>query len=623
MSDASSAMEIETTNNNNKESKPLLNGSAKHDCEDLHEKYKLTLSKINSKINQLDIILRKLNDKLSPPNTNNSNNNKYNTRKRKSNNVVADYDPSDDFVIPSTKRKSVTSSPIPSTTGGRRSRRSSSASVSNNIKSPRRVQRTSSRRRPSQPLHPNVIEALEFGHKIIQDLRKHKLAYPFLSPVDPVALKIPDYFDVIKEPMDLGTVKERLESNFYGSVQEFIEDTRLIWSNAMLYNRPDSDVHQMAKTLSEIFEEHAKKAIEIAEKTSEETINEYKEKIASYEEMIADYDQKIREIRDQMPKDAIPIIEVKKIKSTAKTNRPMHYEEKVRLAKIINELDEKYYSGIISIIEQEIPDSLKTDNEELELDIDELEPFVLWRIDDFINTYVTTIPKETESIEVKSEPQTSDTKTSEVTQTEEVMNDDSSSSDSDSESSDSDSDSDDDSSMDASRNVLVSKTEEASVSNGTTTTTTVDRSLEVPSIVQAEVDVKSVEIQNADSWSKFNVSEENTDTSSKNDAFDKDNKESDPLWQEFLNRGKQNLQREKTKAEQEEKLRKERELKEQQERERIQREEEEKRERERQLEEDAKKKREEEIRKRREEERRRREQEMNQMSDGGLMESLY
>lgn len=456
MSDASSAMEIETSDTKNKLNKPLMNGSSKHDSEEsLQEKFKLTISKINTKISQLDNILRKLNEKQA------SSNSKYNTRKRKTNSFVQDYDPSDDYVIPSTKRKSVSSSPVTtSTSGGRRSRRSS-ASI-NDVRSPRRVQRTT-RRRPSQPLHPNVIEALEYGRKVIQDLRKHKYAYPFLKPVDPVALKIPDYFDVIKEPMDLGTVKERLDTNYYASVQDFIEDTRLIWSNAMTYNHPDSDVYKMAKTLSDIFEENVKKAIEIAEKTTEETIKEYKEKIETYQQMIADYEKKINEIREQMPKDVIPIIEVKKIKSTAKTNRPMHYEEKVRLSKMINELDEKYYSGIISIIEQEMPDVLKTDSEELELDIDELEPYVLWRLDDFLNTYVTTLPKDAEQVEVKQEP-TDVSKKGEGAQNEDI-HDDSSSSDSDSESSDSDSDSDDESSIEADRNVLVSKTQEASVSS--------------------------------------------------------------------------------------------------------------------------------------------------------------
>lgn len=39
---------------------------------------------------------------------------------------------------------------------------------------------------------------------------QHHWGWPFLKPVDPVALNLPDYFTVIKKPMDLGTVKNNL-----------------------------------------------------------------------------------------------------------------------------------------------------------------------------------------------------------------------------------------------------------------------------------------------------------------------------------------------------------------------------------------------------------------------------
>ena len=41
-------------------------------------------------------------------------------------------------------------------------------------------------------------------------LMNHKWASPFLHPVDPVALHIPDYFSIIKNPMDFGTIYARL-----------------------------------------------------------------------------------------------------------------------------------------------------------------------------------------------------------------------------------------------------------------------------------------------------------------------------------------------------------------------------------------------------------------------------
>lgn len=54
--------------------------------------------------------------------------------------------------------------------------------------------------------------------------------------MDPVALKIPDYFDIIKFPMDFSTVSNKLRAKEYASITDFDEDMQLIWSNAMLYN---------------------------------------------------------------------------------------------------------------------------------------------------------------------------------------------------------------------------------------------------------------------------------------------------------------------------------------------------------------------------------------------------
>jgi hypothetical protein len=65
--------------------------------------------------------------------------------------------------------------------------------------------------------------------------------------------------------MDLGTIKKRLEkkdSTGYRYVQEFCEDVRLVFRNAMLYNDSSSDVYNMANTLSQRFEKKWKLNVE-------------------------------------------------------------------------------------------------------------------------------------------------------------------------------------------------------------------------------------------------------------------------------------------------------------------------------------------------------------------------
>ncbi|MCO5593611.1 hypothetical protein L7F22_047626 [Adiantum nelumboides] len=45
---------------------------------------------------------------------------------------------------------------------------------------------------------------------ILKKLEEHAYAWIFLEPVDPVKLNLPDYYQIIKSPMDLGTVKKKL-----------------------------------------------------------------------------------------------------------------------------------------------------------------------------------------------------------------------------------------------------------------------------------------------------------------------------------------------------------------------------------------------------------------------------
>jgi hypothetical protein len=46
---------------------------------------------------------------------------------------------------------------------------------------------------------------------------KHKHAWIFKKPVDVVTWKLHDYYDIIKHPMDLGTVKTNLSKNLYST----------------------------------------------------------------------------------------------------------------------------------------------------------------------------------------------------------------------------------------------------------------------------------------------------------------------------------------------------------------------------------------------------------------------
>ena len=78
--------------------------------------------------------------------------------------------------------------------------------------------------------------------KLINMLWKVKGAYLFHKPVDPIELGIPDYFQIIKNPMDFSTIKKKLTNNLYTNFKQFTEDIKLTFDNCYLYNGADSSV---------------------------------------------------------------------------------------------------------------------------------------------------------------------------------------------------------------------------------------------------------------------------------------------------------------------------------------------------------------------------------------------
>ncbi|KAM7538202.1 hypothetical protein Aperf_G00000064900 [Anoplocephala perfoliata] len=87
-----------------------------------------------------------------------------------------------------------------------------------------------------------------------EEVNADKNAEWFRDPVDPVALNIPDYPDVIKHPMDLSTIRNNLEDGVYKDPWEVLNDFRLMFNNAWLYNKKNSKVYKMCTKLSELFE---------------------------------------------------------------------------------------------------------------------------------------------------------------------------------------------------------------------------------------------------------------------------------------------------------------------------------------------------------------------------------
>lgn len=107
--------------------------------------------------------------------------------------------------------------------------------------------------------HPKKVALkgeLKFCKEAINEMLKKKYSninIAFLQPVDPIALGVPDYYTIITNPMDLSTLRKKLENGEYETADQFEHDCRLIFSNCYTYNRPDSEVYKMGQSLEEVF----------------------------------------------------------------------------------------------------------------------------------------------------------------------------------------------------------------------------------------------------------------------------------------------------------------------------------------------------------------------------------
>ncbi|CAM5163806.1 unnamed protein product [Eretmochelys imbricata] len=116
---------------------------------------------------------------------------------------------------------------------------------------------------PVNPPPPEVTNPNKPGRKtnqlqymqnvVVKTLWKHQFAWPFYQPVDAIKLNLPDYHKIIKNPMDMGTIKKRLEHNYYWSASECMQDFNTMFTNCYIYNKPTDDIVLMAQALEKIF----------------------------------------------------------------------------------------------------------------------------------------------------------------------------------------------------------------------------------------------------------------------------------------------------------------------------------------------------------------------------------
>ncbi|KAL8858072.1 MAG: hypothetical protein Q9178_005397 [Gyalolechia marmorata] len=287
----------------------------------------------------------------------------------------------------------------------------------------------------SKPKKKKYQAELKFCAHVLDELAKVKyanLVYPFATPVDPVALNIPDYHSIIKKPMDLRTVREKLENGQYENAKEFEQDVKLIFANCRKYNGPEHPIRVSATEVEAIFNrEMSNKRSWIDMNTpvsgpqsptssdgedddedeeDEEDADEAadNDQLSKLERSIAEMSEQVRRLQQKKKSpqatskkttksakiekkggkkgaSALPTKPEKKAPTkSSRKEQYVTYEQKQEISNRINSLSEAKMAKALKIIRDNMPNLKGIQDDELELDIDELSDNVLRKLSDFV-----------------------------------------------------------------------------------------------------------------------------------------------------------------------------------------------------------------------------------------------
>lgn len=124
----------------------------------------------------------------------------------------------------------------------------------NSARGPRRKIVPSYLRDTDSKIFAGVAAYMPRCEHLLEEMLKFPNAIYFDKPVDPVALNLIDYFEIIKTPMDLGTALSNVKNGTLKNIEEFDEQVSLVFANCKQYNPPTSMVYGAAVALEREFE---------------------------------------------------------------------------------------------------------------------------------------------------------------------------------------------------------------------------------------------------------------------------------------------------------------------------------------------------------------------------------
>lgn len=270
----------------------------------------------------------------------------------------------------------------------------------------------------TRPRTKKFAAELRFAQQTLKELISKKHAnynFPFLQPVDPIALNIPHYTKIVKNPMDLGTVQTKLSNNKYENGDEFYQDIKLIFKNCYLFNPEGTEVNEMGHKLEAVFDKKwAQKPMPEptpdnsdfdSEFYDDDDDDEINERILSEVPAIQFLENQLIRMKkelDEMKQEHLKKIKEQKLlkrkkqrqkksRKSSKSNGNFYsnndstpivtYEMKKQVSEVVPNLSDKKLQALIKIIKDDIEIG---NDDEVELDMDQLEDRTVLKLFNFL-----------------------------------------------------------------------------------------------------------------------------------------------------------------------------------------------------------------------------------------------
>lgn len=223
---------------------------------------------------------------------------------------------------------------------------------------------------------PLVGKNLRMAKGIMRNIMKEPYYEWFAAPVDPIAMKIPDYHHFIKNPMDLGTIRSKLDKNAYNTIGEWQADIALTFSNCRAYNTPSSQIAGWGDAIERTLEQ------KIAATAWDDTgVKSPKMKASTSSGSNINLEGKKRKA------DTLSIVK-NDIPAKKSKEAPMTFEEKKNLGQAMNLLDSNQLIEAIEILKEcpKIREKQSTDEESdtIDIDMNEVDDPTLRKLERFI-----------------------------------------------------------------------------------------------------------------------------------------------------------------------------------------------------------------------------------------------